>query len=358
MTAPIPSSIPDSPRSSETAPAVRTDVKLRDGLLALSLADLAFLEALVRCESLTLAAAELGFSKAAASRALARLREATNDQLFVRSNPRFIPTATAKRAASAAARMLAIMPEMRERAAFSPAEMTRNFVVGAGENAAYAFCVPVIERLFHSAPHAHITVRHFDAASVFDLLADGTMDMAFLPLVDVPPAFRTMAVTTNNILTVVRAGHPLLEVARERVLTSADLQGWRRVRVEAAVLNLPSSGVPESVAGFYRAVNTGAAATVPYFLTALDIIAHTDALLTVAKRTAERLIAGNPGFAVLPFGTAAEADYPVRIIWHRRVDDDPEVRWLRGLFRATLSDLDAPSTRTTQRTTQRTTKKH
>ena len=42
-------------------------------------------------------------------------------------------------------------------------------------------------------------------------------------------------------------------------------------------------------------------------------------------------------FASLPIPAQLEQDYPVRIIWHERVADDPEVRWLLGLFRAVLS---------------------
>ena len=42
-------------------------------------------------------------------------------------------------------------------------------------------------------------------------------------------------------------------------------------------------------------------------------------------------------FASLSIPVQLEQDYPVRIIWHERVADDPEVRWLLGLFRAVLS---------------------
>ena len=42
-------------------------------------------------------------------------------------------------------------------------------------------------------------------------------------------------------------------------------------------------------------------------------------------------------FASLSIPAQLEQDYPVRIIWHERVADDPEVRWLLGLFRAVLS---------------------
>ena len=312
--------------------------KIRIELSDLSLGDLAFLEALVRLESLKQAAEELRMSKPAASRTLSRLRAALNDAVVIRSNPKQLPTTAAKRYARAAKAILIQARALEPAREFHPKDIVRTFRVGAGENAAYAFCVPVIERLFKLAPQAHIRIEPFEPASVFSLLQAGACDAAFLPVIELPPGFHGMSVATNNIVTLVRAEHPLMKLAKERPLTIEDAAGYKRVAVKAAVTNFSSAQPsPKAVEAFYRAGNDEPSVSIPYFLSALGIIERTDALLAVSKRTAERAIELSDRFAVLPIPAQLERDYPVRIIWHDRVADDPEIRWLLGLFRAVLA---------------------
>lgn len=326
-------------QADESACITRT--RAFDGLRELTFADLELLEALVATQSLSAAAEAFGMSKAGASRALARLRAATGDPLFVRSNPKLIPTREALRLACVVRDMRRAAARFAPEPVFDPQRMRRRFLVGAGENAALAFCSPVIERLEHLAPGVSMSILHYDAAHVFELLQSGELDIAFYPIRDLPPKFHSMALTTNNVVTMVREGHPLLETAKTRALAPEDLAPYRSIWVQSAVTSISVDEKNPFVRFYEGASDSDNFVLVPYFSTALALVQHTDMLMTVAKRTAQYAQKEWGGCAILPIAAQRLVDYSVRIVWHERLDADPELRWLLGIFRAAAPEADA-----------------
>lgn len=322
----------------ETESVASTATSANPDWTQLSLADLAFFEALVRLKSLKAVAEERGLSRPAASRALMRLREAAGTPLFVRSNPNLIPTAEALRLVGPVRRILEAGEALSAKPVAAPSTMRRTFRVGAGENAAYAFCVPVVEALLTAAPGVRIEIRHFTQDELFAMLADGRLDCAFYPVLDLPERFHGIEVAKNNVVTIVRRGHPLLETVKKRPIRSSDLRGYARVCVEAAVTRLPID-TESSLGLFHQEGFQDAQVKVPYFLTALGIVSRTNALLTVAKRTAEAAVQLSNEFAMLPIASRSKKDYDVRIVWHERLESDPDFKWLIGLFRSVLAPL-------------------
>lgn len=314
-----------------------------DGLRRLTFADLEFLAALVDKRSLSAAAQAFGMSKAGASRALSRLRAASGDQLFIRSNPKLIATPGAIRFAAVVRDMLRTAGQLAPTPRLDPKHMRRRFLIGAGENAALAFCVPVIERLAQIAPEVSISIRHFDSTRVYELLQSGELDIAFYPVIALPPKFQAMALTTNNVVTMVRAGHPLLELAKSRPLEPEDLQPYRRIWLQSAVTSFSNEDEKGAFTSFYNAAELNNFVLVPYFSTALALLRHTDMTMTVAKRTAHYAVKEWGGCAVLPIDAQSPQDYSVRVVWHERLDADPELRWLLGLFRAAAPKPEADS---------------
>lgn len=216
-----------------------------ESLLRLSLNDLLFLEALVRLESLKDAADEFGLTRASASRTLARLRAAAGEPLFVRSNPNLVPTPEARRLATAIRRLRLVTRELAPPGAPEPLTLARHFTIGAGENATYAFCLPVIERLNTIAPRVSVSIEHFEPERLFELLQSGKLDIAFYPQEVLPPHFESAVLSTNNIVAMVRREHPLLDLARERELTLGDLEAYPKIRVSSAVAR-PKTTSPTS----------------------------------------------------------------------------------------------------------------
>ena len=328
----------------------RTDMS-EDRLSDLSLGDLRFFEATLRLRTLKDAARECGVRKSAASRILARLREALGDPLFVRSNPHLIATPRAERLKPFVRRILSQTEALRPSEALSPTTIHRTFRIAAGVNAAYAFCMPVVERIAQLAPHARISIGFVPGNLVFQELERGTLDLAFMPVVPMPETMHTMTIAVNRLVTLVRAGHELLERAREGTLSPEAVNAYPRIEVTTALRLVERRRIQAETNRLYGPHLGGECVLrIPYLLPALDLLSRTDMTLTLSWRAAERLLSTDPRFAVLPLEEESPA-YPVRIVWHERQEDDPESVWLRGLFRsalhreedeALLSDLAVP----------------
>ena len=324
---------PDHPHEDDLMHAATTST---ESLLRLSLNDHLFLEALVRLESLKDAADEFGLTRASASRTLARLRAAAGEPLFVRSNPNLVPTPEARRLATAIRRLRLVTRELAPPGAPEPLTLARHFTIGAGENATYAFCLPVIERLNTIAPRVSVSIEHFEPERLFELLQSGKLDIAFYPQEVLPPHFESAVLSTNNIVAMVRREHPLLDLARERELTLGDLEAYPKIRVSSAVARPFDEDDESDFAPFYHACCTPDVPSVPYFLSALELLSRSDALLSVAQRTAEAALRRFSDCAILPIPPLGRRDYKVRAIWHRRLSRDPEFLWFKGVMAGVL----------------------
>jgi DNA-binding transcriptional LysR family regulator len=72
------------------------------------------------------------------------------------------------------------------------------------------------------------------------------------------------------------------------------------------------------------------ARAVPYFVTALQLAAQTDYVLTISERIA-RLLAPALGLKVLPVPIELRP-YALSLVWHPRFDGDPGHAFLREVF--------------------------
>lgn len=308
---------------------------LDKALSTLSLAELAFFESVCRHQSLKGASVELDINKSSASRMLAHLREVLDDPLFIRSHPNLIPTETAARVLPSVrtilvnARMLVPMKHLRV------GEISRTFLIGAGVNAAHAFCLPVIDKLLDIAPNVRLAIDFTDGDKIFHALEVGELDMAFLPLIPLPDNIHTMTIGTNRLTTLVRRGHPLYEkYLQDGVVTVEDTKPYRRIEVKSAMRGAARKMDREAIFRYYAPHLEGEKTlSISYALCALDLALRHDMLVTFSLRAAKRLVETDDRFVILPLAEDTEC-YPVRLVWHERQDEDQEAKWLRGLLRA------------------------
>lgn len=68
--------------------------------------------------------------------------------------------------------------------------------------------------------------------------------------------------------------------------------------------------------------------SLPQFLVAPFVVAETDLIATLASRVARQFAAANLGIVVHE-PPIALSDWPLAMMWHRRVDDHPATVWLR-----------------------------
>lgn len=304
------------------------------------LALLASLDALLQEGSVTGAARRVGLSTPAMSHALARIRERLGDPILVRSGrgmlltPRALALKPQVHTAVTEARR-ALEPE----SPFVPRELSRTFVVHATDYVLTILGGAVDRTLRDEAPKACLRFVP-NTSDDPTLLRDGGSDLAVGIYGDLPQEMRHRTLLTDRFVCVVRRGHPVLK---------------RRLTLDAFV-ELPHIQVaPRGKPGGYlddvlhaRGLSRTVARAVPYFVTALQLAAETDYVLTISERIAKRF--ADPLSLALVDVPLKLRPYALSLVWHPRVDSDAAQRFLRDVFlRASMEVAgnrhDAPRTR-------------
>jgi DNA-binding transcriptional LysR family regulator len=276
------------------------------------------LDVLLSEGSVARAARRLRLSPSAMSRALARLRSVTGDQLLVRAGRSLVPTPRAD--------------EMREKvrllvedahALLRPAEdvdllsLKRSFTLRTSDGIAETFGPELIRRVQTEAPGVRLRfIRKLDKDS--QGLRDGTTDLE-TGVVDgtIGPEVRSRALFTDRYVGTVRGDHPLARTA----VTSADYASWPHVIAWRPGLDLGEVDERLHELGLSRTI----VSSVDGFSAALALARGSDLIATVPSRHTARLREGMYSFSVpLTLGS-----FTVSLLWHPRLDSDPAHRWLR-----------------------------
>jgi DNA-binding transcriptional LysR family regulator len=259
------------------------------------------------------------------SHALGRLREHLEDPLLVRAGRGMVLT---PRAVALQPRVRAVLSEagavLTPERAFEPARLERSFRVHATDHVLTVLGATLDALAAREAPR--VTLQFLpntqdDAA----LLREGRIDLAVGIYSGLPPELRTQRLFEDRFICVVRQGHPTVgrKLSLEQFLALEHVQVAPRGR--------PGGYLDTLLAA--RNQRRRVARAVPYFLSALHLVAATDYLLTVSERVA-RDLAPRLGLKLLAPPLPLEP-YVLSHIWHPREDADPAHRWLReALVRA------------------------
>lgn len=283
---------------------------------------LALLDALLQEGSVTRAARRAGLSTPAMSHALSRIRERLGDPVLVRSGRGMLLT---PRAQGLKDRVNAVVAEaqrtLEPEREFAAAEMTRAFVVHASDYVLSVLGVAFDRVLREQAPA--VCVRFVpNTLSDPELLRDGDADLAVGIYGDLPQEMRSRQLLTDRFVCAVRSGHPALD----RPFTLSEFT--RLPHIQVAPRGKPG-GYLDDVLRAHGAERFVARA-VPYFLTALQLTAQTDYVLTISERIATEF-AGPLGLTLLEVPLPLQA-YALSLVWHPRVDADAGHRFLRDAF--------------------------
>lgn len=280
------------------------------------------LDALLEHQSVTRAAARIGLSTPATSHALARLRTLLGDPLLVRAGRQMVLTPNA---GALKPRVRALVEELREvltpQSAGDLRELDRDFVVHASDYALLVLGAAVDARAREQAPRVCLQfLPNVDRDA--ELLRLAEIDLAVGVFPSLPPEIHTQKLFDERLVGVVRDAHPLLR-RRPSAERFAALE-----HIQVAPRGRPGGVVDEALAraGLRRRVTR----RVPFFLSALHLVAETDCVLTVPERVA-RATAPRFGLRVFELPIAV-AGYPFQQIWHPRNHADAAHRWLRESF--------------------------
>jgi DNA-binding transcriptional LysR family regulator len=290
--------------------------------MSLDLNLLETLDALLQEQSVTGAARRVGLSTPAMSHALARLRSTLGDEVLVRAGRDMVPTDRARamkdevHAALERARAL-LLPQ----AAFDPRTLVREFRVNATDHVVTVLGAALDEFAHKSAPEVlvrFLPISTDDAA----MLREGSVDLAVGIYAQLPPELRTRVLFTDRFVSVLRRGHV---AAKGRL----DLETFLSLdHVQVAPRGRPGGDLDDVLA--QRGKRRRVTRAVPYFLSALQLVSESDAVLTISERIATRL-ASKFDLVVLETPVALRP-YALSLLWHPRQDSSPEHSWLRQLF--------------------------
>lgn len=280
-------------------------------------------DAVARERHVTRAAERLNLSQPAVSNALARLRVALGDELFLRRPGGVELTALAMALAGPIAEALDRLAEtLSVRAPFEPATARRVFTIAMSEYAEAALVPRVLERMQAEAPHCLLAVSHADRTNVEALLERGDAQLAIAVLGEPSALYTRVRMLPEAFRTLMRADHPLAK-------GELTLDGFLSVPHLLHSPNGSRDGALDRVlAEQGRARRLGA--VVAHLSAVPQILGRTDMIMTLSARLATQLTEGH---ALVLRDPPIEVKHTrLSMVFHRRFEADPGHAWLRRML--------------------------
>ncbi|MDR3514510.1 MAG: LysR family transcriptional regulator [Azospirillaceae bacterium] len=309
-------------------------------------------DAVMRHRSVSAASHDLRVTPSAVSHALARLRQALDDELFVSGEQGMAPTTRALQLAPRIRNGLDAFTAALGAPAFNPSQAIRTFRVAATDHASVVLLPPLVTGLAMAGPQIDLRVLPAGRIDVIRQLDEGRIDFVLGWFKDIPERLRRRTVFGDRETLIMRAGHPLTAgpVTLERLagfphlvieLTGSEGQGvdgfhdergaLRRVWIERLLLEMSDRG--DGLMG-------RVAVSVPHFLVAPPLLLASDMIATFPRRLARYVIAQNPLVMLEPPGQILSGT--VDIVWHQRADQDAGSDWFVQQVIAAGARIDQP----------------
>jgi DNA-binding transcriptional LysR family regulator len=271
--------------------------------------------------NLTRAGAIVGLSQPAMSNALARLRRACDDPLFVRTPQGMVPTATARRMIGPARQALRLLGDtLNTEARFDAASTSARFRLSMGDLTEARLLPPLLARLDGEAPGVSIESFQVPRREILRELAAGSLDFAIdVPLVD-DPGVQHVPLFLDRYVCVVRLDHPEVGEA----LSLDQFLELRHIHLSSRPRGPGHVDLALERLGHRRRI----ALRAQHYLMAPVVVARTDLALTVPLGFARDLQRDHPvRILELPFEVPPLES---RLYWHGSRDSDPANQWLRA----------------------------
>ena len=252
---------------------------------------LVLFEAVLAEKNVGRAAVRLHLTASAVSHGLGRLRTLLNDPLFLRTLRGVTPTDRALELAAPVTEVLArIRAVMATAEPFDPGSSRRRFTIGAPDGTSAVLLPPSLAELARHAPGIDIGMLQLLPdegvaapehawGSAFAALESRVMDIAVLPLDQVPVRFAKRELYQEEFVIGVRAGHPFSR--------RPTLDRYCKLQHLVVSQNASAQGFVDTAlaaAGRTRRVSV----TVPNFMIALALLAESDHAAALPQRLLQR----------------------------------------------------------------------
>lgn len=289
-------------------------------LSELNLNHLLALEALLAETNVTRAADRLGVTQPTMSRSLQRLREHLGDELLVRSGRGLVRTPRAERIHESLRHGLQVLRlALREEPEFVPSQSTRAFTIAANDVVGVWILPALMAHVRQYAPGVSLNIVPLEYSNVVSQLDTGAIDMHIGVGFADAPGLKRRTLLHERWICLARKEHPSLG-------KTLDLPAY--VGLAHALCSPRNEGagvVDEALAacGYSRKI----AFKTCYFIVAAMVVAQTDLILTMPRRSGLHLAAT---LGLSTYEPPIELpDLTLVALWHERVDDVPAHRWLR-----------------------------
>lgn len=290
-----------------------------DELRRIDLNLLLTLHALLAERHVTRAALRLHKSQPAVSHALAQLRAHFGDPLLVRREGGLQLSARAQELLPSLTQALTGLDEVLRAPAFEAGTARRRLRLGMSDYAARLVLPPLMRRLRVHAPGIALAVSQAGRDTMLGQLDDGELDLALGVFPAMPEHLRRQRLFEERFVSVADAA----------TVPARDGLSWEAwlARPHVLVAMRPDGDNDIDAAVAARGGRRRIALVLPHWSAALEVVAGTDLVLTVAARTlgAGRLPKGLRRFAP-PLNLPA---FAFEQAWHPRRDGDAALGWLR-----------------------------
>ncbi len=306
----------------------------RVNLAGVDLNLLVALEALLAERNVTHAADRVGLSQPAMSRALGRLRGLFDDELLVRSSSGLVPTARSEQLAAELPDALNMLRNLLASRETAPGSWEATVNIDLPDHQALDLLPRLLPRLREAAPGVTVVTAPLGTRTLRGL-ESGAVDLAVGQLTTTPFGFYRRTILTDQFVCLLRADHPALQGGTPE---AERLAGLRHVVIAPPALEEPGL-VYDAVA--MLEVPDPSPVAVQNTMAAAMLVAETDMVLTIPRRTATRIARMLPLAVTAP--PAPLPAYELSLVWHERLHRDPHYAWLRGELAACLAPAGGPS---------------
>ena len=306
-------------------------------------------DALYQQGSVNAAAGEIAVSPSAISHALGRLREAFDDDLFVKGPGGMTPTARATEISDRVAALLIQVRSVLGSEEFDPRTSERHFRVLCNHYAGWLVLPYVTRHLRERAPGITLTVECEYSKNIADELDTGVVDLVIGTFGQMPERLESELLYSDRWIWVLRADHPALstELTTERLLQLPQLviainevgRSIDGLVTEAGLERLTVANkifLGDVAARSRYNTHLKGAIVINSAEVALAILARSDLVALLPERLAN-VMSGFYKLETVAFEDKSNV-LEHRLIWHRKHGADPAPAWLRTVFRASVEE--------------------
>lgn len=276
-------------------------------------------DALMSERSVTRAARRLNLSQPAVSNALHRLREILGDELFHRSADGMRPTPRAMEIFVPVSHVLHQIEGVMQPAKFRPEESVLSFRLAISPPVSLILLPVLVPRLRERAPGVQLRVQSAPVQQASALLDSQVVDIVISVVAAAPKRYHCQVLYRDTYVALMRARHPLARgpmqlkrlVTADHLLVSQTMQSY----------NLFDDAIARH--GLKRNIRM----TLTDWMTAVEVIARTDLVTAIFKRTAQAILRTSRERLVMrPTPLPA---FDVVMLSHHSFSKHPAYEWLR-----------------------------